>query len=421
MIQTDIQLEVLGQRAKAAARILAKTSTEQKNAALHAIADALEARKDFILQENAADLADGEANALGAALLDRLNLQKRLSGIIQDVRSVATLPDPVGEVIDAKRLPNGLKLSRRRTPIGVFGVIYEARPNVTVDVAALSVKSGNAAILRGGKETLRSNIALMNVMRDALVSVGLPADALQYIESTDRRYVTELLRLHDYVDIIIPRGGASLHKLCRENSTIPVITGGVGICHLYVEPSADVEKSLAIIHNAKTSRPSVCNTLDTVLVNAQIAADFLPKVVEYLGKDGVTFKAEPRALAHLQGNPLVEPAAAEDFDTEWMALICGLKVVDTLDEAIDHIQAHSLGHSDGILTQDAESAARFLNEVDSSAVFWNASTRFNDGGQFGLGAELAVSTQKLHVRGPMALEGMTTYKWIVEGDGQIRT
>jgi glutamate-5-semialdehyde dehydrogenase len=421
MINVEINLVEMGERAKTAARSLARATTDQKNAALLAIADALEANRAEILAENEIDLKAGAENGLTEALLDRLNLQKRLDGIIADVRNVATLPDPVGEVIDEKTLPNGLKLSRRRTPIGVFGVIYEARPNVTVDVATLAVKSGNAAILRGGKETLHSNTVLVRVMRDALVGAGLPADAIQYIESTDRKYVGDLLKLHEYVDIIVPRGGAGLHKFCRENSTIPVITGGVGICHLYVEPSADFDKALDVIHNAKTHRPSVCNALDTVLVHESVAADFLPRVVDHLGADGVTFKADERAFAIVGDDDRVDAAGPDDFSTEWMALICGLKVVDSLDEAMDHIEANSLGHSDGILTNDAEHAARFLNEVDSSAVFWNASTRFNDGGQFGLGAELAVSTQKLHVRGPMALEGMTTYKWVVVGDGTVRS
>ncbi len=421
MINTHINLVSMGQRAKQAARKLAAAPTDLKNRALTAIADALDAQRDTILAENALDLADGKHNGLSEALLDRLNLQKRLDGIIADVRSVATLPDPVGEVIESRTLPNGLNLSRRRTPVGVFGVIYEARPNVTVDVAALTVKSGNTAILRGGKETLRSNTALVNVIREAVASVGLPADAIQYIESIDRAYVGDLLKLHDYVDIIIPRGGAGLHKFCRENSTIPVITGGVGICHLYVEPSANFDMALEVIHNAKTHRPSVCNALDTILVNESVAAEFLPRVVAHLGKDGVTFKADERAMQYVRDLDGVEAAGPDDFSTEWMALVCGLKVVDTLDDAINHIEAHSLGHSDGILTEDADSAARFLNEVNSSAVFWNASTCFNDGGQFGLGAELAVSTQKLHVRGPMALEGMTTYKWVVEGTGQVRS
>ncbi|MEL6271148.1 MAG: glutamate-5-semialdehyde dehydrogenase, partial [Chloroflexota bacterium] len=393
MINTDVNLLEMGKRAKVASRQLAKASSGQKNNALVAIAEALEEQREYILKENALDMADGEQNGLTDALLDRLNLQKRLDGIISDVRSVATLADPVGEVIDERTMPNGLVISRQRTPIGVFGVIYEARPNVTVDVVALAIKSGNAAILRGGKETLRSNTALITVMRDALVAQGFPADAIQYINSTDRKYVGELLKLHEYVDIIVPRGGAGLHRFCLENSTIPVITGGIGICHLYVEPSADFEQALAIIHNSKTHRPSVCNALDTVLVHESIAAQFLPQVVEHLGKDGVAFRADERALPYLRDYDGIEPAGPDDFSTEWMALICGLKVVDTLDEAIDHIEEHSMGHSDGILTYDAESATRFLNEVDSSAVFWNASTRFNDGGQFGLGAELAVSTQ----------------------------
>ncbi|MEL6151032.1 MAG: glutamate-5-semialdehyde dehydrogenase, partial [Chloroflexota bacterium] len=275
MINTDVNLLEMGKRAKVASRQLAKASSGQKNNALVAIAEALEEQREYILKENALDMADGEQNGLTDALLDRLNLQKRLDGIISDVRSVATLSDPVGEVIDERTMPNGLVISRQRTPIGVFGVIYEARPNVTVDVVALAIKSGNAAILRGGKETLRSNTALITVMRDALVAQGFPADAIQYINSTDRKYVGELLKLHEYVDIIVPRGGAGLHRFCLENSTIPVITGGIGICHLYVEPSADFEQALAIIHNSKTHRPSVCNALDTVLVHESIAAQFL--------------------------------------------------------------------------------------------------------------------------------------------------
>ncbi len=420
MLNLEIDLTELGKRARAAGNILARATTEQKNRALLAMADALAAQAEHILAENALDLADGRENNLGDALLDRLDLQKRLARIAEDVRSVAALPDPVGESFDERKLENGLTVSRRRTPLGVVGVIYEARPNVTVDVAALTLKTGNAAILRGGKETLRSNIALVNVLRSALEANGLPADAIQYIESTDRAYVGELLKLHEYVDIIIPRGGAGLHKFCRENSTIPVITGGIGICHLYIDPTADLDKSVEIIRNAKISRPSVCNTLDTLLVQREAAATVLPRVVERLAEDGVTFKAEPNALAFVNNYDTVSPAAPDDFDTEWMALILGLKIVDSVEEAIEHIQAHSLDHSDGILTEDAATAETFLNAVNSSAVFWNASTRFNDGGALGLGAEVAVSTQKLHARGPMALEGLTTYKWVVVGDGQVR-
>jgi glutamate-5-semialdehyde dehydrogenase len=275
-------------------------------------------------------------------------------------------------------------------------------------------------ILRGGKETLNSNLALVRVIREAAVSAGIPAEAFQYIESTDRAYILQMLKLHDYIDMIIPRGGAALHQLCRENSTIPVMTGGLGICHLYVDETADLDDALNIIHNAKTQRPSVCNALDTVLVHQKIAADFLPRVVEHLGAAGVEFKAEPRALAALNGSDRVSPAGADDFDTEWMALILGLKVVDSVDEAIEHIAQHSTQHSDGILTQNMEQAAYFINEVDSAAVFVNASTRFNDGSALGLGAEIAVSTQKLHARGPMALEELTTYKWVVIGEGHVR-
>ena len=422
-----MDIRALGQQAKTAARALAKATTEQKNDTLRSIADCLERHSDIILAANQRDLNAARERGTNDALLDRLSLQKRLPRIIEDLRSVIALPDPVGMTFDARTLPNGLQVHRRRTPIGVIGVIYENRPNVTVDVAALTLKSGNAAILRGGSETLHSNTALVNAIREGINAHGvLPADSIQYISDTDRKYVLEMLKLHDSIDMIIPRGGASLHQFCRENSMIPVITGGVGICHIYVDETADLEMAIPIIHNAKTSRPSVCNSLDTVLVNSQVAADFLPRVVNALASDGVTFRAEPRAKALLDAAPLngsaasVQAAGDDDFDTEWMALILGLKVVDTLDEAIDHIQAHSLNHSDSILTRNMDHAAQFVNEVDSAAVFVNASTRFNDGGALGLGAEVAVSTQKLHARGPMALEELTTYKWVVLGEGHVR-
>ncbi len=414
-----VDLKAMGQRAKAAAFELSKASTEQKNTVLLTIADALEASAPAILEANRHDLADGKADGLSDALLDRLDLQKRLAGIAADVRNVAGLPDPVGRSYDERTLENGLKVSRRRTPIGVLGVIYEARPNVTIDIATLALKTSNAVILRGGKETLRSNLALVEVLRRCLSDAGLPEDSVQYIENIDRQYVGELLKLHDYVDMIIPRGGSKLHDFCRENSTIPVITGGLGVCHLYLAPTANLDDALKIIHNAKTQRPSVCNALDTLLVHHQVAADVLPRVVQYLGDDGVTFRADPRSMALLSDSQ-VKPAGPDDFDTEWMALILGLKIVDSMDEAITHIRQHSTFHSDGILTQDMDEANRFLDEVDSAAVFVNASTRFNDGGALGLGAEVAVSTQKLHARGPMALEELTTYKWIVIGEGHIR-
>lgn len=418
---TLIDLEAIGQRAKEASYLLAKATTEQKNEALLAVVEKLETHTDAILEANQIDL--DEARRGGTDLLwirDRLDLSKRMSGIIADVRKVVELPDPVGKVFDERILDNGLKVSKRRTPLGVLGVIYEARPNVTVDVATLALKTGNAAILRGGSEVLHSNMKLVEVLREALISVELPPDAIQYIESTDRRYVSDMLKMHRYIDMIIPRGGNSLHNFCRENSTIPVITGGIGICHLYVDETARFDDALAIIHNAKTQRPAVCNALDTVLVHRSIAPEFLPRVVEQLGKDGVTFRAEPRAMALVSGSDRVSPAGPNDFDTEWLSLILGLKVVDGLDEAIAHIRRHSTQHSDGILTQNREHASRFLDEVDSAAVYVNASTRFTDGSALGLGAEVAISTQKLHARGPMALEELTTYKWIIVGEGHVR-
>lgn len=432
---TESPLAELGQRAKAASRVLARTSSAQKNAALLAVANGLERSQAQILAANTQDVADGQAAGLSPALLDRLLLnEKRLAGMAADTRSVATLPDPVGEEFDGRLLPNGLRISRRRTPLGVLGVIYEARPNVTIDIAALSLKTGNAAILRGGKETLRSNLALIDVIRAALEEAGLPPDAILYVDNPDRALVTELLRLDSYVDMIIPRGGAALHKLCREQATIPVMTGGLGICHLYVDTTADQAKAVEIIHNAKTQRPTVCNALDTVLVHRDVAAEFLPKMATRLAGDGVELRADPTALLILEraqgssGNRLpitdyrlpIIPAGPDDFDQEWMSLILGIKVVSGLDEAIDHIAMHSTAHSDGILTETYSHAQRFVNEVDSAAVFVNASTRFNDGSQFGLGAEVAISTQKLHARGPMGLRELTTYKWVVFGDGQVR-
>jgi glutamate-5-semialdehyde dehydrogenase len=424
---STIDLQAMGQQAKAAARQLARITTAQKNAALTAIADGLAAGTTDILAANAIDVqAAREGGTDEIWIKDRLDLTKRMSGMIADVRKVVELNDPVGMEFDQRVLENGLRVSKRRTPLGVLGVIYEARPNVTVDVAVLALKSGNAVILRGGKEAMHSNRAMVAIMRQALEQTGLPVDAIQFIDSTDREYVGQMLRLHQYIDLIIPRGGNSLHTFCRENSTIPVITGGIGVCHLYVDASADLEKALPIIHNAKTQRPAVCNSIETLLVNSTVAVEFLPRVAALLGEAGVVFKAEPRAYeiltrAHSRA-PLpfrLDAAKPEDFDTEWYSLVLNVKVLDTLDDAIDHISAHSTQHSDGILTQDMAHAERFLNEVDSSAVYLNASTRFTDGSALGLGAEVAISTQKLHARGPMALEELTTYKWIILGEGQI--
>jgi glutamate-5-semialdehyde dehydrogenase len=414
----------MGQQARSASRTLATLTTARKNEALRAIAASLEAQAGHIVAENAADIAQGRGGGLSEALLDRLLLnEKRIAALAADVRRVAELPDPVGAEFDSRVLPNGIRLSKRRIPIGVIGVIYEARPNVTIDVASLCLKTGNASILRGGSETLRSNLSLVAAIQSALQACGLPAAAVQYIDDPDRGLVTQLLRLDKYVDMIIPRGGASLHRLCREQSTIPVITGGMGICHIYVDESADLSRGVDIVENAKVQRPSVCNALDTILVHRAVARAFLPAVAERLARSKVELRADGEALAILQDceTPArVLPAGPDDFDTEWLSLILGVKVVGGLDETIDHIHAHSTEHSDSILTNDWANANRFVNEVNSSAVFVNASTRFNDGGQFGLGAEVAVSTQKLHARGPMGLEELTTYKWIGIGQGHIR-
>lgn len=421
-----MSLDELGQRARLASRQLMLVSTEAKNRTLCQMADALEQKGAAILEANSQDIEAARRSGLSEALVDRLLLnEKRLRAMAADLRRLAELPDPVGERFDETTLPNGLRLYRQRVPLGVLGVIYESRPNVTVDVAGLCVKTGNAAILRGGSESLHSNRALVEVVRESLQTSGLPQDAIQFVGDPDRARVLELLKLHEYVDVIIPRGGEALHRFCRENSQIPVITGGIGICHLFVDESANQDRALVVIHNAKTQRPSVCNALDVVLVHQAIADGFLPQLVEYLARDGVTFRAEPRALACLRSLPpsladRVQSAGPQDFDTEWLSLVLSLKVVDSLEEAIAHIAAHSTAHSDGILTENQENARRFVAEVDSAAVYVNASTRFTDGGQFGLGAEVAVSTQRLHVRGPMGLRELTTYKWVVEGDYHVR-
>ena len=421
----SINLANMGAAAKTAARSLATLTTNQKNEALFAIAEELEAQADMVLAQNALDIADGQAKGLSDALLDRLLLtEERVYRLAADTRRIVDLPDPVGAEMESRLLPNGLRLSKRRIPIGVIGVIYEARPNVTIDIATLCLKTGNATILRGGSETLRSNLALVNVIQSALERCGLPQTAVQYIDDPDRALVTQLLRLDQYVDMIVPRGGAGLHRLCKEQSTIPVITGGIGICHIFVDESADLERAVDIVENAKVQRPSVCNALDTLLVHPAVAPEFLPRVAARLAESGVELRAEGMAgeiLAQDQHGAKVVPAGPDDFDQEWLALILGVRVVSGLDEAIEHIHQHSTEHSDSILTNDWANANRFVNEVNSAAVFVNASTRFNDGGEFGLGAEVAVSTQKLHARGPMGLEELTTYKWIGLGDWLIRS
>lgn len=415
-------LEQMGKAAKAASYQMALLSSREKNRVLEKIADYLEAQAEEILLANEQDLLEARRNGLSEALLDRLALNpQRLHAIANDVRQVCNLADPVGQVMDGGLLESGLRIERRRVPLGVVGVIYEARPNVTVDVASLCLKTGNAAILRGGKETWRTNAATVKVIQQALEECGLPAAAVQAIESPDRALVNEMLRMDKYIDMLIPRGGAGLHKLCREHSTIPVITGGIGVCHIFVDDSAEFAPALTIIANAKTQRPSTCNTVETLLVHEAIAERFLPALSQAMSERGVTLHADERALALLSNGPANAVAVApENYDDEWLSLDLNVKLVSGLDGAIEHIREHGTQHSDAILTRTLRNANRFVNEVDSSAVYVNASTRFTDGAQFGLGAEVAVSTQKLHARGPMGLEALTTYKWIGFGDDTIR-
>jgi glutamate-5-semialdehyde dehydrogenase len=417
----------IGKQAKLAARLLARASTDQKNTALNRIAERLWQGREAILAANHIDVENAQRSGLSDAMIDRLTLtEPRLSGMASDTRSVVSLPDPVGETFEETVMPNGLKVHKQRVPLGVLAVIYESRPNVTVDVASLSLKSGDSVILRGGSETIHSNRALIAEITAAMQETGLPADAIQFIDDPARERVLELLKLNDYVDMVIPRGGAGLHRFCRENSLIPVITGGIGICHLFIDETADLEAGLEVVRNAKIQRPTVCNALDTVLVHSAVAAAvagaFIPSLVERLSADGVTFRTDPASQQILALWPLsvVKPAGPEDFDTEWLSLVLGIKVVDGLEEAIHHISTHSTGHSDGILTGNAENARRFVEAVDSAAVYVNASTRFTDGGQLGLGAEVAISTQRLHARGPMGLRELTSYKWVIQGNYHVR-
>ncbi|AUI85461.1 glutamate-5-semialdehyde dehydrogenase [Vibrio azureus] len=415
-----MDLTNMGKAAKEAAFQLATASTAQKNQALAVIADELEANVDVILAANAKDIELAREAGLTEALIDRLLLnEERLAGIANDVRNVISLNDPVGSEIDSKVLENGMSLSRRRVPLGVVGVIYEARPNVTIDIAALCLKTGNASILRGGKETFFSNMELVKVIQSALAKANLPAASVQYIEKPEREWVSQLLKLDEYVDMIIPRGGAGLHKMCQENSTIPVIIGGFGISHIFIDESADLERALDVVENAKVQRPSACNALDTLLVHEEVAAPFLSMLVDRL-QDKVTFVAEPNAKKWMD-TCQIRDAEEGDFDTEWLSYTLGVKIVPDVKTAIEHMRVHNASHSDAIMTNSLVNAELFINSVGSAAVYVNASTRFTDGAQFGLGAEVAVSTQKLHARGPMGLEELTSYKWVGKADYLIRS
>ena len=415
-------LEEMGKAARAASYALAALSTAEKNQVLLTLAEGLEADHAEILAANEQDLADARQSGMSAALLDRLTLTpQRLKSIADDVRQVCQLADPVGQLIDGGQLDSGLRIERRRVPLGVVGVIYEARPNVTVDVAALCLKTGNAAILRGGKETWRTNAATVRVIQRALVKHNLPAGAIQAIENPDRELVSQLLKLDRYVDMLIPRGGAGLHKLCREHSTIPVITGGIGVCHLYLDETMEIAPALEIIVNAKKQRPSACNSLETLLIHQDQLDRFLPAFLQRMAQENIMLHGDANILAQLQAGPASVAAVSEaHYRDEWLSNDLNVKRVADMDEAIAHIREYGTQHSDGILTRSIRHANAFVQQVDSSAVYVNASTRFTDGGQFGLGAEVAVSTQKLHARGPMGLEALTTYKWIGWGDDTLR-
>ena len=412
-------LQQQGAAASSAARVLSTAGTERKNAALLAIADKLEARAADWLAANAEDVAAAREGGMSEALLDRLTLtEARVKAVAGGVREVAALRDPIGAVMSATTRPNGLRIDRVRVPLGVVGIIYEARPNVTADAAALCLKAGNACILRGGKEAICSNRAAAALMREALEETGLPAGAVSLVQDTSRESARELMELTDYIDVLIPRGGAQLIRAVAAQSRVPVIRTGEGVCHVYIDREADLDMGAEILYNAKCSRPSVCNAAECVLVHEAVAEAFLQKAVPLLDQNQVELRADAAALK-LLGDRAV-PASEEDWDAEYGDYILAVKTVRDAGEAIAFITAHGTGHSEAIVTKNAETAQRFLNEVDAAAVYVNASTRFTDGGEFGMGAEIGISTQKMHARGPMGLEELTSWKYLVYGEGQVR-
>ncbi|UCH43851.1 MAG: glutamate-5-semialdehyde dehydrogenase [Dehalococcoidales bacterium] len=417
------ELKEKAQAAKKGARQLGQLSAEVKNRALTSISAGLNSSKDEILAANEIDCREAEASGMDAAMLDRLKLTSdRLDDIARDVLSVAALPDPVGEVFDVRTLPNGLLIGRKRVPFGVIGAIYESRPNVTIDISVLCLKSGNGVILRGGKEALHSNSALASVVQKAVITAGVPGEAVQFIDNTDRVLVNHLLKMDSFVDLIIPRGGAELISFVRENAAMPVIGAGESVCHTYVDHNADINMAVEIAFNAKVQRPSVCNALDTILVHADIARSLLPVLATKWAGAGVEMHCDERALSILKADSSLKlaPATDDDWGREFLALVAAVRVVNSLDEALEHIEKYGSGADEAIVTEDYSTAMRFLNEVDAACVYVNASTRFTDGGQFGLGAEVAISTQKMHARGPIGLRELTTYKWIAFGSGQVR-
>jgi glutamate-5-semialdehyde dehydrogenase len=423
MATTTSELIIKAEAARAATRDLRNLSTDKKNMALEAIAAALENQQQATLEANALDMEAGRSSGLTPALLDRLMLNEdRLNGMASDVRTIVGLPDPIGETFDGRTLANGLRVERRRVPLGVIGTIYESRPNVTVDIAALCLKSGNAVVLRGGKEAVHSNNALAALVRGALDKAGISPEIVQQIADTDHSVVDQMIKANDYFDLIIPRGGAGLINYVAKEATVPAITGGIGVVHAFADATANAENAADIVFNAKVQRPTVCNALDTLLVHSTLAPKLLPLVATKLSAAGVEMRCDQRALSLIGpvNDEFVKAATAEDFGQEFLALVLSVRVVDSLDEALEHIAEHGSGHTETILTQDYTATNRFLDEVDAAMVMVNASTRFNDGAQLGLGAEVAISTNKLHARGPMGLRELTSYKWVARGDGQIR-
>ena len=421
--KTTEDITALGKAAYQASRKLARLPTYDKNQVLLNLAELLRSNQADVLAANQEDYREAKADGMDGSLLDRLLLTSdRLSATAAEIQTVAELPDPIGEVIETTSLPNGLVTSRRRVPLGVVGSIYEARPNVTVDIFGLCLKSGNACILRGGKETIRSNTALVALLRKALSDAGVTENAVQFVDNPDRTLVDAMLKMNQYIDLLVPRGGASLVRFVAENATMPAVTGGIGVCHTYVDRAADLKMAVEVVHNAKVRRPSICNALDTVLVHVEVAATGLPLMAKELAVSGVELHCDSRTLSILgpDAPATAIPANEDDWGQEFLSLTAAVKVVDSLEDALEHIETYGSGHSEAIITEDEAAAKRFLDEVDAAAVYVNASTQFTDGGQFGLGAEVGISTQKFHARGPMGLKELTSYKWVIVGQGQTR-
>ena len=424
MTVTSQSLHDQAEAANEASRRLASISADVKNAALIAIADAIETNRQSILRANEQDLEAAKRNGIEYQLLERMTLNNaRVKDMADAARNIAALEDPIGEILEERDLENGLNIQQVRVPLGVIGVIYESRPNVTIDIATLCLKSGNGVVLRGGKECILTNTVLAGIVKDAIEGTGIPRDAVQFVKSTDRALVKEMLEMDDVIDLMVPRGSAELVRFVGQNAKMPVITGGVGVCHTYVDADANLKDALAIVVNAKVQRPTVCNALDTVLVHQAVAREFLPELATEFGVHDVELRADGRAMSLigvLAGGSKITPAQSDDFGTEFLSLVASVRIVDSIEEAIAHIGEYGSGHSEAIISDNAETAEQFLNEIDAGAVFANTSTRFNDGAEFGLGAEVAISTNKLHARGPMGLKEITSYKWKVRGSGQVR-